>query len=231
MNPAVFGKPPGMADQQETQDTAEEGALSERVHASAAAASATSASSAAAAAAAAHAPAAAATAASTATAAASTAASASSAGSACSTASPPDDEIEPLVQYQRLGGSMQTILSSDCASCLAVHSKFLALGTRSGAVHVLDLDGNEIRRFRPHSDCVNDVCIDAAGGGFFKSHRPLFGGISLPSRSPHPICHMPCFQIYIHIYERTNYISRRHSLGRVRGVMLPGRHCSRLESL
>ena len=72
-------------------------------------------------------------------------------------------EGEPLLRYQRLGASVTDILKDDHANCLAVHPKFLALGTRSGAVHVLDLNGNEIRRFSPHSAVVNDVCIDRSG--------------------------------------------------------------------
>jgi WD40 repeat protein len=74
-----------------------------------------------------------------------------------------EEEQEPTLTYQRLGGSVPDILKADAASCLAVHAKFLALGTLAGAVHVLDLHGNEIRRFTPHSANVTDVCIDATG--------------------------------------------------------------------
>jgi WD40 repeat protein len=70
---------------------------------------------------------------------------------------------EPTLKYQRLGGSLPSILAADKASCLAAHSKFLSLGTDAGAVHVLDLAGNEIRRFTPHSAPVTDICIDATG--------------------------------------------------------------------
>ena len=73
------------------------------------------------------------------------------------------DDPEPVLKYQRLGASVTEILAADAASCLAVHSKFLALGTIGGSVHVLDLNGNEIRRFTPHSARVNDVSVDSTG--------------------------------------------------------------------
>ena len=73
------------------------------------------------------------------------------------------DSTEPTFKYQRLGGSVSKILAADAASCLAAHVKFLALGTEGGAVHVLDLGGNEIRRFSPHSAAVTDICLDATG--------------------------------------------------------------------
>ena len=73
------------------------------------------------------------------------------------------EDPEPVLKYQRLGASVTEILAADAASCLAVHAKFLALGTVAGAVHVLDLNGNEIRRFKPHSARVNGISIDRTG--------------------------------------------------------------------
>ena len=83
----------------------------------------------------------------------------------CDMADPADPaaDVEPTLKYQRMGGSVASILASDTASCLAAHAKFLALGTDSGTVHVLDLGGNEIRRFSPHSAAVADICIDSTG--------------------------------------------------------------------
>ena len=72
-------------------------------------------------------------------------------------------EQEPTFKYQRLGGSVAKILAADAATCLTAHVKFLALGTEGGAVHVLDLGGNEIRRFSPHSAAVTDICVDVTG--------------------------------------------------------------------
>ena len=74
-----------------------------------------------------------------------------------------DEDIEPTLKYQRLGGSFPSIIAKDAASCLAAHSKFIALGTEGGVVHILDLSGNEIRRFSPHSAAVSDICIDTTG--------------------------------------------------------------------
>ena len=73
------------------------------------------------------------------------------------------EEQEPTLKYTRLGGSVPAILSADAATCLAAHSKFLALGTEAGSVHVLDLSGHEIRKFTPHSAGVSDICIDPTG--------------------------------------------------------------------
>ena len=94
-----------------------------------------------------------------------------------------EEESEPTLKYQRLGGAVTSILASDAASCLAAHVKFIALGTASGAVHVLDLSGNEIRRFSPHSAVVNDICIDSTGEFVASCSQdgtvvvsPLFGG-------------------------------------------------------
>ena len=74
-----------------------------------------------------------------------------------------DPPIEPTLKYQRF--PVDTILKAEGAtcSCLAAHAKFLALGTSGGFVHILDLAGNEIRRFTPHSAAVADICIDSTG--------------------------------------------------------------------
>ena len=66
-------------------------------------------------------------------------------------------------RYQRLGGDCTRILAADAARCLAAHKKFVALGTESGALHILDGCGHEIRRFSPHSAAILDICIDSTG--------------------------------------------------------------------
>ena len=48
-----------------------------------------------------------------------------------------------------------TTTPKDAATCVCAHDKFLALGTRAGAVHVLDVGGNEIRALNPHSAAVH----------------------------------------------------------------------------
>lgn len=55
-----------------------------------------------------------------------------------------DDEYEPRLKYQRMGGSVQSLLSSDAATCIAVAERMIALGTYGGAVHILDFLGNQV---------------------------------------------------------------------------------------
>lgn len=55
-----------------------------------------------------------------------------------------EDEYEPRLKYQRMGGSVQSLLSSDAATCIAVAERMIALGTYSGAVHILDFLGNQV---------------------------------------------------------------------------------------
>ena len=55
-------------------------------------------------------------------------------------------EEEPRLKYQRLGCDVAELLGNNAATCLSVSDKILALGTHSGAVHVLDYIGNEVGR-------------------------------------------------------------------------------------
>jgi hypothetical protein len=59
-----------------------------------------------------------------------------------------EQEEEPRLKYQRMGGSIPTLLSSDAASCIAVAERMIALGTLDGTVHILDFLGNQVT---PHS--------------------------------------------------------------------------------
>ncbi|KAK3752405.1 hypothetical protein QZH41_008609, partial [Actinostola sp. cb2023] len=77
-----------------------------------------------------------------------------------------EEEEEPKLKYERLGNAVNEILKGEeCASCMAVHSKFLALGTHYGVVHVMDHLGNNIRskEFPSHSTAVNQISIDEKG--------------------------------------------------------------------
>ncbi|OWA52572.1 Vacuolar protein sorting-associated protein 41-like protein [Hypsibius exemplaris] len=85
-----------------------------------------------------------------------------------------DDEevhdIEPKFKYERLlsdrSAESANILFRDSATTLAVHPKFLALGTKNGEIHVLDLQGNRSTLTVPipkHAGPVNDISIDDAG--------------------------------------------------------------------
>lgn len=55
-----------------------------------------------------------------------------------------EDEDEPMLKYQRMGGSVPSLLSNDAASCLAVADRMIALGTRIGSIHILDFLGNQV---------------------------------------------------------------------------------------
>ena len=56
-----------------------------------------------------------------------------------------EEEEEPRLKYQRMGGSIPSLLSNDAASCIAVAERMIALGTLDGTVHILDFLGNQVR--------------------------------------------------------------------------------------
>lgn len=74
-------------------------------------------------------------------------------------------EEEPRFKYQRMGGSIQSLLSrgSDAPSCITVAERMIALGTNDGAVHILDYQGNQVKEFAGHSAKVNDLSFDVEG--------------------------------------------------------------------
>lgn len=76
-----------------------------------------------------------------------------------------DDEIEPRLKYERMSNNLTSILSRDEASCLAVHSKFLAVGTQWGSIFIMDHVGNVIDTtdIICHSTTVNQISIDNSG--------------------------------------------------------------------
>ncbi|KAE8691820.1 Vacuolar protein sorting-associated protein 41-like protein [Hibiscus syriacus] len=74
-----------------------------------------------------------------------------------------DDEEEPRLKYQRMGGSIPSLLSGDSASCIAVAERMIALGTDDGTVHILDFLGNQVKEFSAHSAAVNDLSFDIEG--------------------------------------------------------------------
>lgn len=55
-----------------------------------------------------------------------------------------DEEGEPRLKYQRLGGSVPSLLSNDAAASIAVAERMIALGTHDGTVHILDFQGNQV---------------------------------------------------------------------------------------
>ncbi|CAK9150480.1 unnamed protein product [Ilex paraguariensis] len=74
-----------------------------------------------------------------------------------------EEEDEPRLKYQRMGGSVPSLLSSDAASCIAVAERMIALGTHAGSVHILDFLGNQVKEFPAHTATVNDLCFDLDG--------------------------------------------------------------------
>ncbi|XP_031486112.1 vacuolar protein sorting-associated protein 41 homolog [Nymphaea colorata] len=74
-----------------------------------------------------------------------------------------DEEDEPRLKYQRMGGSIPSLLSTDSASAIAVAERMIALGTHDGAVHILDFQGNQIKEFSAHTATVNDLSFDSEG--------------------------------------------------------------------
>ncbi|KAK7109649.1 hypothetical protein V1264_013653 [Littorina saxatilis] len=76
-----------------------------------------------------------------------------------------EEEVEPKLKYERIANDLTAILSKDAASCIAVHTKFLALGTHWGMIFILDHTGNNIRdkEIMAHTTTVNQISIDDKG--------------------------------------------------------------------
>ncbi|PON71205.1 Vacuolar protein sorting-associated protein [Trema orientale] len=74
-----------------------------------------------------------------------------------------EEEEEPRLKYQRLGGSIPSLLATDAASCVAVAERMIALGTQGGTVHILDFLGNQVKEFTAHTAAVNDLSFDVEG--------------------------------------------------------------------
>jgi len=75
------------------------------------------------------------------------------------------EEIEPKLKYYRVRCDLKSILTQDAVSCLAVHTKFMCIGTQWGLVYLLDHQGNRIetKKLRVHTVAVNCISIDANG--------------------------------------------------------------------
>ena len=82
-----------------------------------------------------------------------------------SSGSESDEEVEaePILKYNRIGLDVTEMLTRDSASCIRAHEKFLVIGTQNGFIYILDLNGNEIKRFYAHSMPVNEVSVDITG--------------------------------------------------------------------
>lgn len=76
-----------------------------------------------------------------------------------------EEADEPKLKYERISNTLEAILNNDASSYLAVHTKFLAVGTHWGVLHVLDHQGNTIsgKEFTKHTTTVNQVSLDLSG--------------------------------------------------------------------
>lgn len=92
-----------------------------------------------------------------------------------------EEEEEPTLKYSRLKASVPDILKKDSASALAVSDRVLALGTHSGAIYILDEQGNLIKGFRSHSASVLDLVIDTTSE--FIGSAGMDGLVSIASLS------------------------------------------------
>ncbi|OBZ70108.1 Vacuolar protein sorting-associated protein 41 [Grifola frondosa] len=89
-----------------------------------------------------------------------------------------EDDEEPALKYERLGGITHNLLQKDSASALAYANQRLVRtstsfyylmnaeriesgpGNARGMLHILDLAGQHIKSFEPHSASVSDVSMD-----------------------------------------------------------------------
>ncbi|XP_031262566.1 vacuolar protein sorting-associated protein 41 homolog [Pistacia vera] len=74
-----------------------------------------------------------------------------------------EEEEEPRLKYQRMGGSVPSLIQNDAASCIAIAERMIALGTHAGTVHILDFLGNQVKEFSAHTAVVNDLSFDLEG--------------------------------------------------------------------
>ncbi|XP_052869808.1 vacuolar protein sorting-associated protein 41 homolog [Anopheles cruzii] len=79
-----------------------------------------------------------------------------------------EDEVEPKLKYVRLLNDLKNILSEEAISCIAVHPRFLCLGTHWGRIHMLDHQGNSVQTImtikeNAHILSVNKISVDSKG--------------------------------------------------------------------
>uniref|UniRef100_A0A914VKR4 Vacuolar protein sorting-associated protein 41 homolog n=1 Tax=Plectus sambesii TaxID=2011161 RepID=A0A914VKR4_9BILA len=76
-----------------------------------------------------------------------------------------DELCEPKFKYKRILNDTIKVFEHDAASCLAVHEKFLAVGTQCGRVYIMDHLGNVLpmKSLNQHTAAVNQISIDGSG--------------------------------------------------------------------
>lgn len=74
-----------------------------------------------------------------------------------------EEEEEPILKYSRFEGSLPKILVDDSVSAFTLCRTCIVLGSHSGLVYILNLKGEEIKRYRGHTAAVSGVSIDKDG--------------------------------------------------------------------
>ncbi|RKO98694.1 hypothetical protein CXG81DRAFT_15569, partial [Caulochytrium protostelioides] len=69
-------------------------------------------------------------------------------------------DAEPRLKYSKFPGRFLASLDNDTMSALTVTSRFLAVGTHWGVLHILDLEGNVVKRFHHHTMTINAIGLD-----------------------------------------------------------------------
>lgn len=82
-------------------------------------------------------------------------------------------EEEPKLKYHRMVNDVLNILVKDAISCIAVHPKFVCVGSQWGVVHLLDHEGNTVciapqelardKGLHAHTIAVNNISVDCNG--------------------------------------------------------------------
>uniref|UniRef100_F1KSV0 Vacuolar protein sorting-associated protein 41 n=1 Tax=Ascaris suum TaxID=6253 RepID=F1KSV0_ASCSU len=73
--------------------------------------------------------------------------------------------LEPRFTYSRILNSIPSVFTKDAASSLVVHDKFVAIGTQTGYIYILDHLGNlhSESTARRHRSAVTAISVDTAG--------------------------------------------------------------------
>ncbi|GAB6021658.1 Vacuolar protein sorting-associated protein 41 [Chamberlinius hualienensis] len=76
-----------------------------------------------------------------------------------------EEEVEPQLKYRRLGNDVIVVLKKHAASCVAVNSRFIVLGSHWGVVSIFDHLGNQNKNIKLtcHTTTVNQISIDQNG--------------------------------------------------------------------
>ncbi|KAL7410874.1 hypothetical protein BDY24DRAFT_417479 [Mrakia frigida] len=77
-----------------------------------------------------------------------------------------EEEEEPVLKYARLGPGATEVLTKDSASAVASSSRFIAVGTHAGMVHILSYSGQKLSSYRAHTASLMAICISDDGSEF-----------------------------------------------------------------